>query len=102
MLQVVDVICKQPGQGDFAPATDLAGCTLPFLRHTLGDVKKVGVVCPPEVNQVAPSSSLVVLDADPRLLVITWEILSTSNLTPHEALMIVRGRVNQVADDLLL
>src|ERR1700733_2464222 len=54
MLQVIDVIHEQPGQGDFRPAPDPAGSALPLLRHAPGDVEDVRVVSPPKVDKIGP------------------------------------------------
>jgi hypothetical protein len=75
MLQVIDVIDEQPGQGDFGPATDPTGRTPAVLRHAIGDVQEVRVVGPPQVDQVGPLGTLVALDADPLLLLIAEEML---------------------------
>src|SRR5262245_17297104 len=75
MLQVIDVVLEQPSQSDFGPACDPPGRTLTLLRHALGDVEQVRVVGSPQVDQVGPASALVVLKADPLLLVVAGEVL---------------------------
>jgi hypothetical protein len=57
MLQVINVIHEKPGQGNFSPAPDLASGPLAFLGQALGDVDQVGVVSPPQINQVVPKSA---------------------------------------------
>src|SRR5262249_6523209 len=99
MLQVIDVIDEQPGQGDFGPAADPTGRTPALFRHAPGDVEQVRVERPPEVDQVGPAGRLVALDADPLLLLVAGEVLPGSDLAPDEALVVVRGRVDQVAED---
>jgi hypothetical protein len=78
-----------------------AGRTLALLRHALRNMEQMRVVGPPQVDQVGPPSRLVALEADPPLLLVGGEILSRGDLPPHEALVVVGGRVDQVADDLL-
>src|SRR5215831_19698939 len=46
MLQVIDVIDEQPGQGDFGPAADPTGRTPALFRHAPGDVEQVRVERP--------------------------------------------------------
>src|SRR5581483_7593025 len=82
-------------------AADSTRRTPALLRHAAGDMQKVRVVGPPQVDQVAPPGRLVALDAHPLLLLVAGEVLPRSELAPHEALVVVRGRVDQVADDLL-
>lgn len=65
-------------------------------------MQQVRVVGTPQVDQVGPPGRLVALDAHPLLLLVAGEVLPGGNLTPDEALVVVRGRVDQVADDLLL
>src|SRR5262249_15582156 len=65
-------------------------------------MEQMGVVRSPEVNQVIPSGALVLLDADPPLLIVAWKILPLGKLPTHKALVIIRGRVDQVAEDFFL
>src|SRR5207302_175051 len=102
MLQVIDVIHEQPRQGDFRTAADPTGRPPALLRHAPGDVQQVRVVGPPQVDQFRPPGRLVALDADPLLLLVAGEVLPGGDLAPDEALVVVRGRVDQVADDFLL
>jgi len=62
----------------------------------------VGVGGPPQVDQVCPPGRLVVLDAHPPPLLVAGELLTGGDLASDEAVVVVRGRVDQVADDLLL
>src|SRR5690242_6834853 len=98
MLQVIDVGDEQPGQSNLVFALDPAGRTWAFFRHAPDNVEQVPVVGLPEIDESVPPGGLVILEADPLFLGVAWEVLSTCDLTPHEALVIVRGRVDQVAD----
>jgi len=89
MLQVIDVIHEQLRQGDFAAAANTAGRTLSLLGHAPSNMEQVGVVGPPEVDEVGPLSRLLVLDADPLLLLVAGEVLPVGNLAPHKALVVV-------------
>src|SRR5262249_23897998 len=71
------------------------------LRHAAEDMEEVGVVSPPQFDQVGPAGGLVVLEADPLLLLVAGKVLSGGDLAAHEALVVVRGRVDQVAEDFL-
>lgn len=67
-------------------------------RHHAGDVLVVG---PPEHEQIRPRPILIPLHADPRVLVVAGEDEVALQLRAHEAAVIVAGRIDQVADNLL-
>ena len=72
---MIDVIDEQPGQGNCLPAPNTTGRTLALFRHAADDVEDVRVVSPPEVDQIGPPGTLVVLEEDPLPLLVAGEVL---------------------------
>lgn len=88
---MIDVIYEQLGQGHFVSTADPTRRRLPGLGHAPGNMEQVRVVRPPEVDQVVPTGCVVILDADPLLLLVAGEVLPGGDLAPYEALVVVRG-----------
>jgi hypothetical protein len=63
------------------------------------DACQVQVEEPPERHQLGPRRLLVVLRRHPGVLVVAGKYEVVLKLRAHEALMIVRRRIDQVADD---
>lgn len=76
VLQVFDVVRKQPLESDLGGTTDPTHRAPCVLGHLHGDVEQVRVVRLPQGDEVGPPGGLVVLDADPPLLVVPREVLA--------------------------
>src|SRR5215472_13619099 len=73
-----------------------------FGRHGLEDMQEVTVEEQPEVDEVGPRLGGVALARDPELLLVAGKLEARSELRAHPALLVVAGRVDQMAKDLLL
>ena len=71
------------------------------LLWNLGhQMQQVPVISEPEMDQVAPFAILKPFRFDPRLLGIARYCEIALELRAHEALMIIRGGIDQMAEDL--
>jgi hypothetical protein len=78
-----------------------ADCGAEVLPWNMGhQMQQVPVVSEPEVDQVCPFAILKPFRFDPRLLGIAWYCEIVLELCAHEALMIVRGGIDEMAEDL--
>src|SRR5512146_335625 len=112
MLQMADVIAHEvlesrglvPRHGlpcDFVkvvtgPRPLPSGC-----RHRLDHSGEMEVEEAPQPDEVRPRGSLIALRRYPRLLLVTRKHEIVHELGADKALMVVRGGIDQVADDLL-
>lgn len=98
---MVNVVHEERRQCDPLAATDPAQVVAVARRHVFDNVKQVGVVTVPEGNQRVPVGVLVRLEPYPRLMLIAGELAPIGQLPPYETLVVVRCRIDQVADDLV-
>src|SRR5689334_14371615 len=69
--QVVDVIGSEEPEGHGRVGIDAAKLVLCTLGNVGNEVRKVPVVGGPELDQLVPRTSIIVLDLDPVLLGMT-------------------------------
>jgi hypothetical protein len=61
----------------------------------------VAVIRLPELGQLGPSTGVVVLHGNPVILNVTWKLKCIALLRADEPLMVVGGRIDQMANHLL-
>jgi len=84
---------------------DVAGRSFPDVPGSArigmpDDMRKMPVVGQPQLHQIAPLAGGVVLGTHPLFLPVARKHQHLFVLQPHEALMIVGRRIDQVAEDL--
>src|SRR5450755_41750 len=72
------------------------------LRNVPDDVQQVAVEQQPKVDDVGPSLRAVALDRNPGFLPVSRKINARFDQGAHNALMVVGGGIDEVAEDLLL
>lgn len=92
---------ERNGPGRRLPIHVTGSCEL-LRRHALEHVREVRVVDDPQVNERRPVRRSVLLARNPGVLVVRGEAEFFNLLRPHEPLMVVGSRVDQVAEDLEL
>jgi len=65
------------------------------------DMDEVAIVACPQCDEGRPRCFLNRLNTHPTLLVIARKVEGTLQCGSHKALMIIRGRINQMSEDLL-
>src|SRR4026207_712248 len=75
--QVVDVVGSDEPEGHGRVGIDAAGLVFCTIGDVGNDVRKVPVVGRPELDQLAPGASIVVLDLNPVLLSVTRKVKVT-------------------------
>ena len=73
-----------------------------LLRGCLHDTRELKIECSPECHEVLPRRLGIAPDSDPVFLRIPRKNKIVLQLSANESLMIVRRRIDQVADDLLV
>jgi hypothetical protein len=71
------------------------------LRNDRNYAHEMQVIPAPEIDQVRPEFVVIFLRVDPLVAVVTWKREIVSELGADEALMIIRGGVDQVTENLL-
>src|SRR3954469_2886838 len=100
MPQVRDIILCESAKRDRVVIPDATGHAGSGIWDSTHNMREMMVVENPEVDQVKPRSRLISLRAHPAVLLVSWEGQLARELGPHEPLMIVCRRINEMPDDL--
>src|SRR5262245_49334605 len=101
MVEVADVVLHVVAQHEglvLARADPVLVAARGHLRH---HVQQVAIVGAPQLDDRLPRLLGVLLHGDPSLLLVGREVDLLGELAAHEALVVVAGRVHEVAEDLL-
>jgi len=97
VLQMREVIGRQFFQCHHRIASDPARSFSFLFRHSCQDVGQEPVVRGPECGQVAPAGVLIAFHANAAGLIVTRPSQLVLKLRANEALVVVRRRIDQVA-----
>ena len=100
VAEVHDIVRREKPKRDRRDLLDRARHVPQFLGDPTDDVCQVTVVRVPEAQEIGPRAILAVLALHPVVLRV-WRERQRALLRAHESLMVVGGRVDQVADHLL-
>ncbi len=101
MPKMNQVVLNEKPQRDRLVPANSASHAKRGLRNAADRVRELVVVPNPELKQIEPRAMLIVLHADPRVLLVSRELEEIHLLGPNEPLMVVGRRVNQMPDYLL-
>ena len=101
MQQVAQVVFGQEPKSYRLTGADAARRFELSGRQVGDDVGKMPIVAGPQRNQDRPGRFFHGLNTHPLLLVVSGEVERALQGGSHKALMIVRGRIDQVPEELL-
>ena len=98
--EMVDVVGSKEPEGNGRVGLDAAHLVLCIVRDVRDDMGKVPIVGRPELDEIAPGARVVVLHLDPVILGVAWKVKVARLLRSDEALVVIRCRVDEVAEHL--
>jgi len=101
MQQMAQIVLHQKPQSHGLTGTNAASCSQLSWRQVGDDMGKVAIVACPQGDEGWPRRFFNSLNTHPTLLVITGKVERTLQCGSHKPLMVVRGRINQMSEDLL-
>src|SRR5271157_4968758 len=101
MLEVVHVAIDQRGERNGFLAADDADQRQVGRWNGADDVQQMAVEKEPEVHQVRPGLGGVGLDGHPGFLVVIGKVEASGDAGADQALVVVAGGIDQVAENLL-
>src|SRR4051794_10234466 len=101
MLHVIDVIFDEEMKRDRGCAANAAGDVGKFLRDAGNHLGEMEVIQSPEFLEVRPVGTRVALGAGPAFLLVSGRVELALEDGPDETLMVIAGRVDEVADGFL-
>jgi hypothetical protein len=101
MTQVLPVVGRQEPESHGRGGFDKARNVTLIVRNSANNMRQVPVVRMPQRDEIIPRPVLVVLALHPVVLRVGRKPQLGYFLRPHEPLMVVRGRIDQVSDHLL-
>ena len=96
-----NVIIGDPAEGGWRIVADAARDLCGVLWQMADHVGEKTVVCGPEIDEEIPVNFGEVLQIDERILIVAGKGQAALQSSADKALMVVRGRVEQVAEDFL-
>src|SRR5436305_1538167 len=100
VLEMADVIFDDEAERHRLAAADRAGDIELVGWDACDDTQQVQVVSLPERHQIAPRGIGVAVALDPGFLLIAGKGFRAVELSANEALMVVGGRIDEVAEQL--
>src|SRR5688572_14361039 len=101
MAQMGQIVLDQKPQRDGIAGADAARHVQHAVWYASNRVGQMTIVERPELDQVQPGTALRVLRAHPGVLLVSGKDETAAKLRADEALMVVRRRVDQMAEDFL-
>lgn len=101
VAHVTKVIFDKLSEGHRFSFADIAWRELGILRSVMDHMAQVFVVGHPEVDQGRPGYVIVALNGDPLVLVVNGKINRNPAYGPHNPLVVVRSRIDQMPQNLL-
>ena len=101
MAQVYDVVFHEETERHRRSRANLAGCIECRRRDPANDPRQVMVVETPELDEFEPVRVTIAIGADPVVLLVTRKLQFRGLLSPDKTLVVVGGRIQQMAEDLL-
>lgn len=101
VLEVDDVIVHQKLQSEAVTFAQLACIAQGFRRNLVNEPRQMQIVGTPQSYQRHPVGVLITLDAHPSFLLIFRQAQVIGKLQTYKALVVVRGRIDQVAQHFL-
>ena len=98
--QVAHVILHEKPERHRLARADAAGRLQLRSRQVRDDVREIAIVAGPERDQLGPWGFLNPLHPNTAVLVVAGKFERALERRPHKALVVVRSRINQVAQDL--
>src|SRR5437867_7281660 len=102
MPHMHDVVPDYELQVDILPVGSAPDVTKRPWVDKPDDVSQLRVVHQPQIDDIPPRAVLIMLQADPRIAIVAGQFETRRKLQTHKALMVVRGRIDKVTQDLLL
>ena len=101
MQQMAQIVLRQEAQSYRLTGADAARRFQLSGRQVGDDMGKIAIVACPQRDQDRPGRFFNGLNTHPLLLVVAGEVERALQGGSHKALMIIRGRIDQVSEDLL-
>ena len=101
MQQMAQIVLHQEAQSHGLSGANAARGLQLSRRQVGDDMGQVTIVACPQCDEAWPGCFFNPLDTHPPLLVIAREVECTLQGGSHKPLMVIRGRVNQMSEDLL-
>ncbi len=100
MQQMAQIVLHQEPQRHGLTGANAASRSQLSWRQVGDDMDKVAIVACPQCDEGRPRRFFNSLNTHPTLLVITGKVKRPLQCGSHKSLMVIRGRINQMSEDL--
>ena len=100
MFEVPHIVYCEKFEGHCIALADPAKIFSRGFRNFFHQMKKMAVIDGPELDEIAPGAGFIVLNRNPVLLGVGRHAKLALDLGANEAMMIIGGRIKQMAEDL--